>query len=140
MAATALLRLGKLTGRTDFIEAAGRTLAAAQSVMQRMPTAVGQMLIALDMWRGPMQELVIIGGSDNEANQTAVAAMQRAFLPNAVLAYRPVAAPPMKGSLEGLFAGRTAVGDQPTLYICENFACQAPVVGVEQIREAIAKL
>lgn len=140
MAATALIRLGKLTGRTDYLEAAGRTLAAAHSVMQRMPTAVGQMLIALDMWRGPMQELVIVGGNNNEANQKAVAAMQRAFVPNAVCAYRLAAAPPTKGPLEGLFAGRAAVGDQPTLYICENFACQAPVAGVEQIGDAIAKL
>ncbi len=87
-----------------------------------------------------MQEFVIIGGSDDEANQKAVASMRRAFLPNAVCAYRPAAAPPEKGPLEALFAGRTAIGEEPTLYICESFACQAPVLGVEQIGNAIAKL
>ena len=55
--------------------------------MDRSPAAAGQMLIALDMWLGPMRELVLIGGSDNQANTDAIAYMRRyAFLPNAVRA------------------------------------------------------
>jgi uncharacterized protein YyaL (SSP411 family) len=139
MAATALLRLGKLTGRTDYLEAAGRTLRFARPVMEQSPAAAGQMLIALDMWIGPMQELVLVGGADEETNRAAIAAIDGAYLPNALRAYRPTAVEATKGLLEPLFAGRSAVDGQPTLYICENFTCQAPVVGVESIQQVVAK-
>jgi len=136
MAATALIRLGKLTGNSEFLESAGRTLAVSKSVMERSPTGAGQMLIALDMWLGPMQELVLIGGRDQEKNEELRGVLQTGYRPNAVIAYRP-AASGQSPHLESLFAGRTAVNGQPTLYICENFTCQAPIVGAEAIRKAL---
>jgi uncharacterized protein YyaL (SSP411 family) len=146
MAATALIRLGKLTGRIDYLGSAGRTLAAARPVLERSPLAAGQMLIALDLWLGPMKELVIIGGEDNAANKEAVAVMRRwTYLPNAVRAYRPderyrktdVA---LSDALAPLFADRSAIDGQPTLYVCENFACQTPVAGMDAIRATIQSL
>lgn len=142
MAATALIRLGHLTGRTDFLESAGRTLAAATSVLERMPTAVGQMLIALDSWMGPAQELVLVGGVDEAAIQEVLAAIQKSFLPRSVIAYRGQSESSMHHStaLEPLFARRAATDGQTTLYVCESFACQAPVKGAEQIKTSIAAL
>ena len=88
MAASALLRLGRLTGRTAYLDAAGRTLAAARSVMERTPTGAAQMLIALDLWLGPASELVLVGGGDEGANDESIAALQQSFLPRSVIAYR----------------------------------------------------
>src|SRR5262249_13674191 len=88
MAATALLRLGKLCSKADYLDAAARALASARSVLERMPTAAGQMLIALDLYLGPTSELVLIGGTDERANQESIAALQKSFLPRAVIAYR----------------------------------------------------
>src|SRR6185295_7735045 len=81
MAATALLRLGRLCGRTDYLDSAGRTLVIAASIMERAPTGAGQMLVALDMWLGPASELVLVGGKDDTANQSVIEALQKAFLP-----------------------------------------------------------
>jgi uncharacterized protein len=142
MAATALLRLGKLTGRSDLLDAAGRTLAMAESVMERMPTAAGQMLVALDLGLGPMTELVLIGGRDNSANQEVIAQLQRTYLPRSVVAYRGSAESPTahgSAALEPLFSGRTADAE-PAIYICQNFTCQAPVKGATDIKAAIEKL
>jgi uncharacterized protein YyaL (SSP411 family) len=107
--------------------------------MERAPTAAGQLLIALDMWLGPMQEWVLIGGPNDGENGELLAAVQRAYAPNCVLAYRPrnstqgADAPrsPLNSSpmLEPLFAGRTAIDNQPTLFVCESFTCQSPIVG-----------
>jgi len=138
MAATALIRLGKLTGRTEYLEAAGRTLQFAQPVMEQSPAAAGQMLIALDMWSGPMQELVLAGGGDEEANRAAIEAIGGAYLPSAVRAFR-VAGSNRADVLEPLFAGRTAVDGQPTLYICQDFTCQSPLVGLPAISQAVAE-
>ncbi len=149
MAATALIRLGKLTGRTEYLESARGAILAGMPVMERSPTAAGQLLIALDMWRGPMQEWVLVGGEEESVNQELLAAVRRAYVPSCILAYRGGGMPQgahaprspanvRSPHLEALFAGRAAVGGQPTLFICQNFACQVPVVGREAIVAAIS--
>jgi uncharacterized protein YyaL (SSP411 family) len=145
MAATALLRLGKLCGKMDYLEAAGRTLAVARNVMERTPTGAGQMLIALDLWLGPVNELVLLGGKNESDNESIVAALHRSFLPNAVYAYRNLELQQQPDqarspALRPLFEGRTATGGQPTLYICENFTCQSPVSGARKVAAEIEKL
>jgi uncharacterized protein YyaL (SSP411 family) len=143
LAATALLRLGKLCGKMEYLDAAARTLAAARPTMERMPTAVGQMLIALDFYLGPSSELVLIGGKDEQASQASIAALQKSFLPRAVIAYRNPSAPAettRSQRMEPLFTGREKAAAAPTLYICQNFTCQSPINGVEQIKSAIANL
>jgi uncharacterized protein len=142
MAATALIRLGRLCGNTEYLDAARRTLSAAESVMQQMPTAVGQLLIARDLWLGPASELVIVGGSKETANQDAIAAVQKSFLPRSVVAYRSGSKPAVNqtAALDPLFVGRMDADHQPRLYICQNFACQAPVRGAEAIKASITTL
>jgi uncharacterized protein YyaL (SSP411 family) len=94
---------------------------------------------------------VLIGGKDEAENAELVALAQHVFLPNAVLAYRPAAVAAKRKSgpqrdanrspqLEPVFTGRAAVDGKPALYVCENFACQAPVVGKNQIQAALGKL
>jgi uncharacterized protein len=58
-AAYALLRLGKLTGRQDFLEAAEETLQRGLQLMRDRSPAVGQLLLAADFWLGPTYELAI---------------------------------------------------------------------------------
>ncbi|MEM6799608.1 MAG: thioredoxin domain-containing protein [Planctomycetota bacterium] len=135
LAAMALVRLGKLTGRSDFLEAAHNTLAASSAMMQQAPMAMGQMLTALDLWLGPTPELVLSGDDGALA-----AAIHRRFLPNRVVASRPgPAATETSPLLEATFAGKEATGGEPTLFVCENQACQEPVVGSTDIAKAIKK-
>ncbi|MCA9206192.1 MAG: hypothetical protein KDA59_24235, partial [Planctomycetales bacterium] len=136
MAATALVRLGKLTGRQEFLEAAERTLKFGQGLMERSPAAAGQMLIAADMWLGPFFEIAILGDPAEAATRDALSGLRRSFLPNAVWAVRDsVGSAGSTAHLGALFAGKTATErESPTVYVCENFACQAPVTG-----EAIAE-
>ncbi|MEX0937513.1 MAG: thioredoxin domain-containing protein [Pirellulales bacterium] len=134
MAATALLRLGKLTGTTKYIDAAVDTLQAGTGVMERAPTAAGQLLVALDMHLGPMYQFVVVGQADDAETVGALAHLRGAFLPRKVVAFRQVDEPAdSAGPLAELFAGKEA-SESPTVYICEDFACQAPVTG----RKAIA--
>jgi hypothetical protein len=98
--------------------------------MERAPTGAGTMLLALDMYLGSMPEIVVLGG-DAEGTAAVMAALARRFLPNKVLAYRDPARPPVRPAalLAGLFAGKTPRGPDPTVYVCRDFACQAPVSG-----------
>jgi uncharacterized protein YyaL (SSP411 family) len=144
MAATVLIRIGKLTGRTEFLESAQAALVAGLTTIERSAMAAGQLLIALDMWLGPMQELVLIGGSDAKINRTLQGDLHRAYLPRAAVAFRgadgQATSISQSSHLKPLFEGRTEVGDQPTLFVCENFACQTPVSGAENIRTRLREL
>jgi uncharacterized protein YyaL (SSP411 family) len=131
MAATVLLRLGKLCGRGDYLEAAERTLKAFIMLLEKHPSAAGQMLIALDYYLGPTPELVLTGSSPQVAQ--AAAGLRRRFLPNRVIAGRPGQG--HSSSLDGAFEGKTA-DIQPALYVCRNFTCQAPAMGEQAIAAA----
>jgi len=137
MAALVLLRLGKLTGRNDLAEARLGTLRSAAALMQQSPLAAGQMLLALDFQSGPTPEIVIIGDPAAAETAAALAGLRHRFIPNKVLACRrPSEVAKNCSALEPLFAGKTGAGIQPAVYICENFACQAPIAGREAAIDA----
>ncbi|HEV3339399.1 MAG TPA: thioredoxin domain-containing protein [Pirellulales bacterium] len=132
MAATLLLRLGKLCGRGDYLSAAERTLKAFMTLVEKHPTAAGQMLIALDYDLGPTSELVLLGPSPQVVE--VAAGLRRRFLPNKVIACRPGQG--HSRSLDGAFEGKRIEDGKPTLYVCRNFTCESPVVGEEAIAAA----
>jgi hypothetical protein len=144
LAATALLRLGKLLGRRDYLDAAADTLAAAVPIMRQAPMAAGQMLLALDRYLGPAHELTLVGelGRDDVASASAI--IMQHYLPRSVIAIRlrdPKFADSNRApELDALFAGKASSDGEPVLYVCENFTCQEPAVGPVAITAALEKL
>ncbi|HEX2474617.1 MAG TPA: thioredoxin domain-containing protein, partial [Lacipirellulaceae bacterium] len=148
LAANAFLRLGKLLGRRDYLSAADRTLAVAVPIMERVPMAAGQMLLALDRYLGPAHEFVLVGAFDDDDTGNALAALQRQYMPRAVQAFRladprglrqkaQLEQPTYSPLLEPIFAGKSSPDGKPVLYICQNFACQAPAVGLAAIESQL---
>jgi uncharacterized protein YyaL (SSP411 family) len=141
LAAGALVRLAKLTGRSEYADAAERTFRAASALMARSPQACGQMLLVLDTHLGPTPELVVVGDPNQRDTARVLAALRHTFLPRKVVACRPrqgIA----KGSaaLGPLFAGKESVAREPALFVCQGFACQAPQVGADDAFEEIERL
>ena len=135
MAATALLRLGALTGRSEYREAARATLERSLHVMQQAPTAAGQMLIAADMLLGPMQEIAVVAASELDRAQ-AVAGLHQQYLPNHVVAARAGQGGHQSTHLQPLFANRAPPADGPSaVYVCQNFVCQTPVRGLNDVEK-----
>jgi uncharacterized protein len=132
MAVTALLRLVALTGAAVARQRAEETLALFRGIMAETPTAAAQMLIALDFYLGPTREVVVIGAAAE--CQEALRLLRGPFRPHQVVAWK---APDEQTALP-LLADRTARG-AVTTYICENFVCQAPLVGVPALAEALLK-
>ncbi len=137
LAATALLRLGRLLGRTDYLDAAERTMTAALPIMERVPMAAGQMLLALDRRVGPGYEFVLVGDMARDDMKAAIALIHRQFVPRVVVAVRDSASTDPTGAQSGhlneIFAGKESLDGQPVLYVCQNFACQSPMTGLESI-------
>ena len=137
MAVTALLRLAKLTGRDDLQERAVRTLRLFSGLLRKSPRVAGQMLIALDFHLGPVQEFAMVGELGSAEVGQVLRILHRGFHPRRVLAAKPAQeTAPAVDRLVPLLAGKTAL-DGVTTYVCENYACQAPLVGVEAVKAAL---
>jgi uncharacterized protein len=142
LAATVLVRLGKLTGRSDYLTGAEKTFQAATALLDRAPTAAGQLLLALDMFIGPTPEIVFLGDPANSDTAAALHLLRQRFVPNKVVVLRNPASQTAARSaaMSELFEGKSSGPLQPALFLCEDFACEAPVFGREAIASKIAKL
>jgi uncharacterized protein YyaL (SSP411 family) len=140
MAAIALLRLARLTGRGDLAERAVRTIQLVRSGLEATPTAFGQMLVALDYHLGPVEEFAVVGDAAAKDTQEALRLVRQGFRPNKVVAFLdstlPTAERERLTRLIPLLAGKDSVGGEVTTYVCRDFACAAPLVGLEAMRAA----
>ena len=122
MLAHVLLRLSRIYGDDELERHAVGVLRLVHTALGRVPSAFGWALCALDLYLSPPRELAIIGSPGDELARAALAP----FEPNSVAAFGPSEEVP-------LLAGKVRVDGKPTLYLCERFACQAPVTDPAQI-------
>ena len=116
MLAHVLLRLARIWGDDELERQAVSVLRLAEPMLGRAPGAFGWTLCALDLWLAPPREIAIAGPVDSPVARSALAP----FAPNTVVAVGPADGVP-------LLAGKGLVGGKPAVYVCERFACRAPV-------------
>jgi uncharacterized protein YyaL (SSP411 family) len=91
------------------------------------------MLIALDFYLGPVAEFAVVGEPIADDTKRVLHLIRSGFRPNKVVALKSGAD---SANAIPLLADKTAQGDVTT-YVCENFACQAPLIGVEALRAVL---
>jgi hypothetical protein len=93
--------------------------------MARVPLAFGHALSALDLHFSTPRELAIVGPVDSPVSRAAL----EPFRPDTVVAVGPSEEVP-------LLAGKDLVNGEPAVYVCERFACQAPVTDPANLPKA----
>ncbi len=134
VAASNLLRLALYTGEDAFRKRAERIFESLAPILAKAPTAFPRLLSALDLASAPSREVVLSGKpgrSDFEALRRAVFASPSL---NRVLAHAG-SAPPVP-ELARLLEGRAA-GGKAAAYVCEGFACKAPVSDPDALRRLL---
>jgi hypothetical protein len=110
-AALALARLAALTGDDRYADVARTVVGRLAGPALQHPTALANLLAAADLLASPALEVVVTGDRPD-----LVAAVQRRWLPGAVLAWgEPTGSPLWEGRAEG------------RAYVCESYACKQPV-------------
>jgi uncharacterized protein len=122
MLAFVLLRLARIWGDDELERSAVGVLRLVRDVIPRAPTAFGWALCALDLHLSPPRELAIAGGPGTPVARAALRGLEA----NAVVAFGPADDVP-------LLAGKGLVDGQPAVYVCERFACRAPVTDAAQL-------
>jgi hypothetical protein len=131
-AAYGLLRLGALTGERSYEERAVGAIRLFSPAAARHPDAFGHLLQAIDFHLSPVREVALVApsnGADGTAGLDELAGVVRsAHRPHVVLAGGP------EGSERPeLLQQRSAVEGKPAAYVCQHFACQAPVTEPDQL-------
>ena len=122
MLAFVLLRLARIWGDDELERKAVDALRLVRDLLPRAPQAFGWALCALDLHLSPPRELAIVGGPGPDVARAAL----RRFDPNAVVAFGPADDVP-------LLEGKTLVDGKPAVYVCERFACRAPVTDAAEL-------
>jgi uncharacterized protein YyaL (SSP411 family) len=130
VAAKALARLGHLLGRTEYLEAAERTLRAAADAMARYPQAHPSLLIALEEWLEP-PEIVILRGEPGELEVWREAL--RGYAPRRLVLAIPADAPSLPEALAARAPSGSAVA-----YVCRGPVCSPPITQLKDLTTRIA--
>ena len=131
--AYALLRLGRLLQKEDYVSAGNRILEAMADRFASMPTAHAYGLLALEWRLLPTREIVIAG--DVESARPFLEALRKQFLPRTVIALNDS---DEIRKLVPFMASQDKVDGKPAVYVCEGYACKAPVTNVDALREMLA--
>jgi uncharacterized protein YyaL (SSP411 family) len=131
-AAFGLLRLAALTGEHEYERHAVSVLRLFARVAARHPHAVAHLLRALDFQLAPVREVALTSPADGDGLGALASVVRAKLRPYIVIA----------GGVEGterpeLMAERRAVEGRPAAYVCERFACRAPVTEPEQLAAAL---
>jgi uncharacterized protein len=122
MLAYVLLKLARIYGDDELERRAVGVFRLVHDALPRAPQAFGHMLTALDLHFSPPRELALVGPPDSEVARAALGG----FDPNAVVAFGPAEGVP-------LLEGKELVDGRPAVYVCERFACQAPVTDAAEL-------
>ncbi len=125
-AAFGLLRLAALSGEQRYEVAASDALRLAHELAPRHPVAFGHLLAAIDFSLAPAREVALVG----EPLDRLLGVVRARLRPHLVLAGAPAAdaAPGVP-----LLRERAPIGGRPAAYVCERFACRAPVTEPAQL-------
>ncbi|MEL6307195.1 MAG: thioredoxin domain-containing protein [Chloroflexota bacterium] len=131
MMAKQLIRLSAYTGDARYDQSARKVLSALAAAMQTYPQAFGEALNATDMLVKGMSEVAIVGNPTQQGTKDLLQQVRLVYRPNVITALA-------RDNVDGetnipLLNYRSMRNDQPTVYVCQNFACKMPVTTPEEM-------
>jgi uncharacterized protein YyaL (SSP411 family) len=136
-----LLRLAELTGREEYRKSAERGFRAFGRAARMRPTSMPKMLVALDYYLDAPKEVVIVAPDGETDVSPFIDALSDLYLPNRTLV--AVSAGPHArriGELVPLARDKTAIGGEPTAYLCEKRVCKKPTTDPAELARQAASV
>ena len=127
VAVLSLLKLGAITGRKFFTEAAEKTLRLFAERLQKFPQAMPFMLHALDFWLQEPTRVVIAGNCNSGKFQELLRAAHSIYQPNKIVLGN-------SGNVEP-FAKTLTTKNDATVFVCVGNVCQLPTNDAVKVKE-----
>jgi uncharacterized protein YyaL (SSP411 family) len=129
VATLALLKLGAMTGRKHFTDAAEKTLRRFAHRLQHFPQAVPFMLHALDFSLQEPRRVVVAGDFNSVRTRELLRAAHSVYQPNKIVLGNT-------GAVEE-FARSLPAKDEATVYLCTGNSCQPPTSDAAKVKEKL---
>jgi hypothetical protein len=121
-------------------ERARKTIDAFAPMLSHFPSAMPQMLIALDYSLSKPRQIVIAGKKDAPETKALLKEVRRHFLPKTILVLADGAeGQKFLGEKNEAVRTMSVVDGKPAAYVCENFTCKAPVTDPKQLAKLLAE-
>jgi hypothetical protein len=133
-----LLRLAEFADNKDYRAMAAKTLAVFGTRMERVPSAVPQMLVAVDANLHKPVQVILAGKVDAEDTRALVRAVHGRFVPSKVMMLADGGAgQAYLGKRLAFLKGMHPIDGKATAYVCRDYSCQLPTTDVKVMLEQI---
>jgi uncharacterized protein YyaL (SSP411 family) len=140
VAALNLLRLSQVRDDPQLTERARKTIDAFAATLSHFPSAMPQMLVALDFSLSKPRQIVIAGKKDAPETKALLKEVHRHFLPKTILLLADGSdGQKYLGEKNEAIRAMSLVDGKPAAYVCENFTCKAPVTDSKTLSELVSK-
>ncbi len=132
IAALNLLRLSQMTDNEDWYQKGAKTVSAFGNRLQQIPSAMPQMLAALDYRLDKPKQIIIAGKPGADDTQKMLAEVYERYIPNKIILLAD------GGKAQKVLAKHlpfiesvSMIDGKATAYICENYVCHLPTSDVD---------
>jgi uncharacterized protein YyaL (SSP411 family) len=140
-AALLLVELGAVAGDANLYDRGLRPLRTAVPRLLSSPFSSGFFLVAVDHATGDPREVVIAGDADDPRTRALVAELSATSDARVLPVRLPATgAPPEIVRAYPALAGKKALHDRPTAFVCRRGACDAPTDTPAVLREKLSTL
>jgi hypothetical protein len=138
LAAHNLLRLSQLRDDQKMAERARKTIDAFGTTLSHFPSAMPQMLVALDYSLSKPRQIVIAGKKDVPETKALLNEVHRHFLPKTTLLLADGGeGQKYLGEKNEAIRAMSLVDGKPAAYVCENFTCKAPITDPKELAKLL---
>jgi uncharacterized protein YyaL (SSP411 family) len=139
VAALNLLRLSQFRDDKAMAERARKTIDAFATTLSHFPSAMPQMLVALDYSLSKPRQIVIAGKKDAPETKALIKEVHRHFLPKTILVLADGGEDQKYlGEKNEAIRAMSPIDGKPAAYVCENFTCKAPVTEPKALSNFLA--
>ncbi len=135
VAALNLLRLGHITGKTDFLKKAESITKAFSGLIEKYPPGHAYLMMVLEYALNPSYEVVVAGKIGARDTGAMLKALRRPFVPGKIVVFLPAdrTAAAEIIQLSPYTEFMVPIDGKATAYVCTNFVCQLPTTDVSQM-------
>ncbi len=132
-----LLYLSRLLNKPEYEQIAESAIGQVLPTAAQYALGYGNWLCAIDSYLAKPAELVLVGPPQDDRTRLLADIISQHYLPNLVQARID---PQKAGADVTLLKDRVMVDDRATVYICEKYACAAPVTDGEELKMRLDEL
>jgi uncharacterized protein YyaL (SSP411 family) len=141
VAANNLVRLARIFCRREFQHSAARVIGSFGETLERIPSALPQLLSAMDAVVGEPMQVVVASERSDQRLPAFLKPVRSTFIPNRIVLLAD-GGEGQRWLNEHIGALRAMLPEPagPVVYLCQNFACELPIRDPAELEAKLAGL